>query len=70
MCVLMVYINGVYISDMFDIYGDNPPNYITHPQSLLAFGLLICLIWPTGYEFVRMHKEGLKEYFMNLDNYT
>ena len=69
MGILMFYINAVYITDSFNIY-ENPPSAMDHPQSLWAFSLLICLIWPLGYEAVRMHKDGLCTYFQNIDNYT
>lgn len=67
---LIVYINLVYINDYFDIYTPgNEPSSITHPQSMFAMMLLICLLWPVLYEAVRMQKDGLITYFTNLDNY-
>lgn len=67
--MVMIYINFVYINDRFDIYVNEPSN-MAHPQSIFAWCLLICLLYPTGYEAVRMHKEGLKTYFTNMGNYA
>lgn len=61
----MIYIQYVYIDDYFDIYKPGgEPNDIGHPQSVFAFILLICLIYPTIYEVMRMRNQGLKNYFL------
>lgn len=69
--MLIIYINFVYINDFFNIYKKtDEPKSLSHPQSLFAISLLICLLWPIFYEAVRMQKEGICNYFKNLSNYA
>jgi hypothetical protein len=71
MVVLMIYINNVYIVDAFDIYKPGgEPSSLSHPQSMFAFSLLICLIYPFFYEGIRMTRETLVGYFSNPSNYA
>ena len=70
MIMVMIYIQYVYIDDSFDIYKPgSEPTDISHPQSVFAFILFICLIYPTIYEGLRMKNQGLLGYFQLLSNY-
>lgn len=60
MIMLMIYIQYVYIDDFFEIYKPGgEPNDISHPQSIFACILLICLTYPTFYEVMRMRNQGV-----------